>query len=190
MPYGRFLRACEATNYDLLLLQRRFGVSFEQLAHRLTTLHRVGQRGLPFFMARIDAAGQFSKRYKGASNTRLLDGAGTCPLWSPHMAPQTLTPQWVELAELGNAPTQWLTLSQTQTSSQAHATPSTSYTIILGLEARFAQNLAPILPATPIGLGCMQCPRRDCRQRAIPPRGAALQFNERERGLTPFDFNG
>ena len=45
MPYGRFLRACEATGYDLTLLQRRFGVSFEQLAHRLTTLQRIGQRG-------------------------------------------------------------------------------------------------------------------------------------------------
>ncbi|MEY2944248.1 MAG: hypothetical protein RLY97_2262, partial [Pseudomonadota bacterium] len=47
MPYGRFLRGCESTGYDLPLMQRRFGVGFEQLAHRLTTLHRVGQRGLP-----------------------------------------------------------------------------------------------------------------------------------------------
>lgn len=36
MPYSRFLRACEATGYDLPILERRFGVSFEQLAHRLT----------------------------------------------------------------------------------------------------------------------------------------------------------
>ena len=57
MPYGRFMRACEATGYDLPVLMRRFGVGFETLAHRLTTLHRVGQRGLPFFMARIDRAG-------------------------------------------------------------------------------------------------------------------------------------
>ena len=69
MPYGRFMRACEATGYDLTMLQRRFNVGFEQLAHRLTTLQRVGQRGLPFFMARIDRAGQFSKRYAGASGT-------------------------------------------------------------------------------------------------------------------------
>ena len=61
MPYGRFLRACEATGYDLPVLERRFAVSFEQLAHRLTTLQRVGQRGLPFFMIRLDRAGQFSK---------------------------------------------------------------------------------------------------------------------------------
>ncbi|MGI8942951.1 MAG: helix-turn-helix domain-containing protein, partial [Qipengyuania sp.] len=73
MPYLRFLRACEATGYDLPVLQRRFGVSFEQLAHRLTTLQRVGQRGLPFFMARIDRAGQFSKRFAGASGVGFLE---------------------------------------------------------------------------------------------------------------------
>ena len=54
MPYARFLRACETTGYDLELLQRRFGAGFEQIAHRLTTLQRVGARGLPFFMLRID----------------------------------------------------------------------------------------------------------------------------------------
>ncbi|MEL4403164.1 ImmA/IrrE family metallo-endopeptidase, partial [Shewanella algae] len=57
MPYARFLRACEATGYDIELLQRRFGAGFEQVAHRLTTLQRVGARGLPFFMVRIDRAG-------------------------------------------------------------------------------------------------------------------------------------
>jgi len=72
MPYDRFLRACEATGYDIMLLQRRFGAGFEQVAHRLTTLQRVGQRGLPFFMLRIDKAGQSSKRYAGASGSPLV----------------------------------------------------------------------------------------------------------------------
>ncbi|MFZ3485630.1 ImmA/IrrE family metallo-endopeptidase, partial [Sphingomonas sp. 3-13AW] len=44
MPYARFLRACEATGYDVPLLARRFGTSLEQVAHRLTTLGRVGAR--------------------------------------------------------------------------------------------------------------------------------------------------
>ena len=71
MPYARFLRGCEATGYDIELLQRRFGAGFEQVAHRLTTLQRVGARGLPFFMIRIDRAGQASKRYSGASGDAL-----------------------------------------------------------------------------------------------------------------------
>ena len=86
MPYARFLRACEATGYDLDLLQRRFGAGFEQVAHRLTTLQRVGARGLPFFMLRIDRAGQSSKRYAGASNSPLVETDMRCPLWQLHHA--------------------------------------------------------------------------------------------------------
>jgi predicted transcriptional regulator/DNA-binding XRE family transcriptional regulator len=184
MPYGRFLRACETTGYDLALLQRRFGVSFEHLAHRLTTLHRVGQRGLPFFMARVDASGQFSKRYTGASGTRLLETERTCPLWAIHHPTPTLTAQSLDLADQGHAPTQWLSFSQAV---------SPRFTIALGLESAHAGALTPTqIPSgapTPIGLGCALCPRKDCRQRARPPRGTTLQFNERERSLTPFDFN-
>ena len=86
MPYARFLRACEATGYDVELLQRRFGAGFEQVAHRLTTLQRVGARGLPFFMLRIDRAGQASKRYAGASGAALVEADGRCPLWRLHHA--------------------------------------------------------------------------------------------------------
>ncbi|MGN6497495.1 MAG: helix-turn-helix domain-containing protein, partial [Tsuneonella sp.] len=50
MPYGRFLRACEATGYDLPVLQRRVGVGFEQHAHPHTTLPRGGHRGFPVFI--------------------------------------------------------------------------------------------------------------------------------------------
>ena len=58
--------------YRNMLLQRRFGAGYEQVAHRLTTLQRVGARGLPFFMLRIDRAGQSSKRYAGASASPLV----------------------------------------------------------------------------------------------------------------------
>lgn len=85
MPYARFLRACEATGYDLPVLQRRFGVSFEQLAHRLTTLNRVGARGLPFFLMRVDRAGQISKRLAGAADPGLVEAEGLCPLMNVFM---------------------------------------------------------------------------------------------------------
>ncbi len=44
-PYGRFRETAEASGYDLGLLKARFGVSFEQACHRLTTLSRSGARG-------------------------------------------------------------------------------------------------------------------------------------------------
>ena len=63
LPYSRFLRECEATKYDIELLSHRFGASFEQVAHRLTTLQKPDARGIPFFFLRMDSAGNVSKRF-------------------------------------------------------------------------------------------------------------------------------
>lgn len=199
MPYGRLLRACEATGYDLPILQARFGVGFEQLAHRLTTLQRVGQRGLPFFMARIDRAGQFSKRHAGASGTMLLESEHSCPLWVAHEAFERagqFCAQTVSLEE-GGASREWFTISRTVTGTSVAANEAPRFAIVLGLEARLAGQLAMArgrianpAQATRIGLGCARCHRDDCRQRSLPPRGAAIEFDERVRGLTPFALGG
>lgn len=198
MPYGRFMRACEATGYDLTLLQRRFNVGFEQLAHRLTTLQRVGQRGLPFFMARIDRAGQFSKRYAGASGTTMLESDVACPFWNVHRAFEQagrIQVQTVEFAETDGQASHWFTLARTVEGSGARGGDTAQFSVILGLEATLASQLAQArglsldpTQAALIGPGCARCHRGDCQQRSLPPRGAALQFDERSRGLTPFQF--
>ena len=195
MPYGRFLRACEATGYDFDVLTRRFGVGFEQLAHRLTTLQRVGQRGLPFFMARLDRAGQYSKRYAGASGATLLESPDSCPLWHAHRAferPGELLVQAVLQDGAGAAPAHWLTMART-----VQGRGGARFVVALGIEARLAGDLAAargisLRPedATAIGLGCARCHVPGCVQRSLPPRGAALQFSALEQGVTPFRFAG
>jgi predicted transcriptional regulator len=199
MPYGRFLRACEATGYDLGVLQRRFGVGFEQLAHRLTTLQRVGQRGLPFFMARLDRAGQFSKRYAGASGTTLLQSEASCPLWNVHQAFEHAGQFCAQLVAIeGDSDSEaWFTLARTVSGSAVAGEEAPRFTVVLGVEARLAGQLAlargqalELPAATRIGLGCAACHRSDCRQRSLPPRGVALAFDERIRGLTPFALGG
>ena len=197
MPYGRFLRACEATGYDLPMLQRRFGVGFEQLAHRLTTLQRVGQRGLPFFMLRIDRAGQVSKRFTGASSALFLEHDATCPLWSIHAAFERAGRIVAEHVALDPATGggNWFTLARTVQGSGAGARGQAEFVVGLGIDASMAAQIAgargvSLLPAeaTPIGPGCARCYRPDCMQRSLPPRGAPLRFDERSRGLTPFEF--
>ena len=200
MPYERFMRACEATGYDPVILQRRFGVSFEQLAHRLTTLQRVGQRGLPFFMARIDRAGQFSKRYAGASGATLLESEVSCPLWVAHQAFERagrICTQLVEFQESSGQSNQWLTVARTVEGSGAASEGASQFVVVLGLEARMAGQLALArgvvldpAQAVRIGPGCALCHRADCQQRSLPPRAGALVFDERTRGLTPFDISG
>ena len=78
MPYDAFLKTAEANQYDITLLGRRFGTSFEQVCHRLTTLQRPGARGIPFFLIRVDNAGNISKRFS-AGGFHFARFGGTCP---------------------------------------------------------------------------------------------------------------
>jgi len=196
MPYARFLRACEATGYDLELLQRRFGAGFEQVAHRLTTLQRVGARGLPFFLVRIDRAGQASKRFSGASGSPFTESDARCPLWHVHQAFDRPDGLFVQLVELEDG-AKWLTLSRAVTpQGRRYGAVHAEFAIGLGVAADLAGSLAAARgvdlrgEATPIGLGCRACGRLACPQRSAPPAGRALLINERERGLSAFTFAG
>ncbi|MEH6701735.1 helix-turn-helix domain-containing protein [Parasphingorhabdus sp.] len=195
MPYERFLKACEQTGYRIQLLQRRFGAGFEQVAHRLTTLQRVGSRGLPFFMVRIDRSGMISKRYAGASNAPLVESAHRCPLWDIHRVFEQPAEIRSQLVALEDGST-WFTLSRAVQGIGSGAGGYTpAFAIGLGVSADVASALhyargkdLSIEQADPIGLGCPACTRPQCSQRSAPPRSRPLTFNERERGLTPFDF--
>ncbi len=212
MPYGRILRSAEGSGYDLPLLERRFGVSFEQLAHRLTTLQRVGARGLPFFMLRIDRAGQISKRYAGASGSPMVDGAIGCARWRIFEAferPHMLVHDHVVLED-GSRWLSWARNIEGQ-ARDAAATPA-RFAVVLGLEQGLAAPIsAPSMqgdygsvmtaraatgtgagsdgvPANPVGLGCARCQRADCIQRARPPLGRTLIVDERARSAAAFSF--
>jgi XRE family transcriptional regulator, fatty acid utilization regulator len=197
MPYARFLRACEATGYDLAILQRRFGVSFEQLAHRLTTLNRVGARGLPFFLSRVDRAEQVSKRLAGAADPGLVEAEGMCPLSSVFLAFDRSGEPLVEIVVMPDG-ARFVTLTHaTSRAGRTLSGDSGRFAIMLGLTAAMAGQLAAIRgqdpmsgPATPIGPGCRRCLRSECPQRSHPPVGRALLIHERERGVTPFNFVG
>ncbi len=197
MPYGRFLRACDTTGYDLLLLQRRFGASFEQVAHRLTTLQRVGARGLPFFLLRVDRAGQVSKRYLGASQSPLVDGGARCPLWSLHEAFARAGETVSELVELEDG-SRWFTQSRAvEASGLMGGGAQGRFAVCVGVEAKLAAPLAAARGvdlmrsnAGQIGLGCRRCTRPNCAQRSLPPLGRGLRIRDGERSVSPFDFVG
>lgn len=193
MPYARFLRACEATGYDLELLRRRFGASAEQVAHRLTTLQRVGARGLPFFMLRIDRAGQVSKRFAGASGSPLVESPVPCPLLDAYAGFARPDERIVQLVALEDG-SRWFT------SSRCVAPPGgwagvvrARFVVTLGLAADAARGLAAARgldldgEAVPVGLGCRAC-TRECPQRSAAPAGRAMLVNEREAGVSPFGF--
>lgn len=174
LPYGRFVRACEGTGYDLQRLARRFGVGHATLAHRLTSLGRVGSRGLPWGLVRLDRAGQLSQRVAGASGWRVVDAAAGCPLWAALAAGERageLVSQVVEWPDGGR----WLTIARTVW-APAHGADGQSarFTIVLGLDLRFADGLGASHSSAlggsvqPIGPGCAACERSGCPARALP----------------------
>lgn len=196
MPYARFLRACEATGYDVELLGRRFGAGWEQVAHRLTTLQRVGARGLPFFMIRIDRAGVASKRYSGASGAAMVEAEGRCPLWRLHHAFDRPGETAVQLVELEDG-TRVFTVSRTVTPQVRRVGDAgVAFAVGLGVEASAAAALAAARgvdlggAVTPIGLGCRACLRPDCPQRSAAPTGRALLVHDRERRVSALTFAG
>jgi predicted transcriptional regulator/DNA-binding XRE family transcriptional regulator len=196
MPYARFLRACEASGYDVELLQRRFGASFAQVVHRLTTLQRVGARGLPFFLVRTDRAGQVSIRYAGASGSPLAESMVLCPLWNLFDAFARADESVTQLVELEDG-SRWFTLARcTHPHAATMAGVRPRFAMALGLPAREAAVLAAArgvdlgASAVPIGLGCRACTRMDCAQRSAAPAGRGLVVSDRERGVTAFGFSG
>lgn len=194
MPYEPFARAVEQRRYDVEALSRQFGTSFEQTAHRLTTLNRPGQERVPFFFLRVDEAGNVSKRLDGAGFPFAAHG-GACPLWSVHSVfrrPGEIVTQWLELPD-GQ---RFFSIARTVTSGGGcHSHPRIYRAIALACAAEhaprliYAEGIDPQrVAATPIGVACRLCHRTACRARAEPPIGREILRDDYSRAAEPFTF--
>ena len=195
LPYGRFLDAARTLRYDIEILQRRFGASFEQVCHRLTTLGRNGARGVPFFFIRVDNAGNVSKRLSGGGFHFARFG-GTCPRWIVHDAFRMPGQIRTQLAAMPDG-SRYLTIARTVDAFESRTWEQPpQYAIGLGCDIRDAEHLVYAdgldlgseRAAVPIGVACRVCERLDCRQRAHPPLNYRLKVDENVRRTTPFTF--
>ncbi len=191
MPYRDFARAAQELRYDVEALAAGFGVSFEQAAHRLTTLQRPGAEGVPFFFIRIDRAGNVSKRLDGAGFPFARHG-GACPLWNVHAAfgqPGTVLVQKIELPDGAR----FLSIARTVTAGGgAHGALRVTRAIALACAEHHAGQLvyADALKdeATPMGIACRFCHRPQCLARSAPPIGRDLRSDHFRQAVTPFAF--
>ena len=194
MPYERFLKACRESRYDLDVLAATFGVSFEQVCHRATTLQREGATGVPFFFLRIDKAGNVSKRFN-ATGFHLAEHGGACPRWDVHMSfrtPGRILPQLVEMPD----GSRYFTINRTvDRPSIGYRSQDHRLAVTLGCPVEHAESIVyadiyrlsdPGLP-TPIGINCRLCPRQSCAQRAHQPIHLELPIDEKRRGQTRFE---
>lgn len=195
MPYGKFHAAAEALGYDVEVLGARFGASFEQVAHRLTTLARPGARGIPFFLVRADSAGNVSKRFS-SGRFPFSQFGGTCPLWNLHSTFRTPGQVVTQIVELPDG-SRWFSVARSvKRAYTPWGMPDPQFVVGLGCELKYAHRLvyargfdlsAP--DPTPIGINCRLCERVACPQRAAPPLMHALHVDEMKRGVSPFEFD-
>lgn len=193
LPYGRFLEAAESLRYDIGVLQRRFGVGFETICHRLSTLQRPAARGVPFFFIRVDRAGNISKR-QSATDFHFSRIGGTCPLWNVYEAFATPGRILTQLAAMPDG-RRYLWIARTVSrEAGAFGAPGKVFSIGLGCDLRHAErlvysrglDLANPEAATPIGAGCKVCDRRNCPQRAFPSMGQTLSIDADMRYFEPY----
>ena len=192
MPYAAFAKAVEARRYDVEALARQFGTSFEQTAHRLTTLQKPGQERVPFFFLRVDPAGNVSKRLDGAGFPFARHG-GSCPLWSVHRVfetPRQVVTQWLELPD-GQ---RFFSIARTVTAGGGGwGSPRVDRAIALCCAADHAHRLiytqgSPPPAPTPIGVTCRLCHRPHCLARSAPPIGRDMLPDDYRGTRAPFGF--
>ncbi len=193
MPYGSFLKACEEVRYSIDRLCGEFGANVEQVAHRFTTLSRPGARGVPFFMLRVDPAGNISKRYAG-DNFPFSRFGGTCPRWNLHAAFQAAGQVVTQLIETPDGQ-RFFTVARTIERPIKTELGGGLLAIGLGCAIEHAHKLHCAegydlmqAPVTPVGPACAICPRTDCGYRANPPAGRMLAVDTSRKTISPYPF--
>lgn len=194
MPYGAFLRASEAYGYDIEELGHVFGASLEQVAHRLSTMQRPRERGIPFFFARVDAAGTITKRHS-ATALQFARFGGACPLWNVHRAFEAQGRIIRQLAETPDG-NRYLCLAWShEKRSGGYNGTTRRYAYALGCEVVHANRLVygqdvDLARAgfDPIGISCRICERRACPQRSVPPLAAAITVPQDRRSIVPYEI--
>ncbi len=192
MPYKSFLDETISSKYDFDHLATRFGVSFEQACHRVATLHRPGEAGVPLFFFRIDRAGNVSKRLN-ATDFQLAEYGGACPRLDVHNSfrtPGRIIPQLVEMPDTSR----YLVFARTVDRPIAtRHNQDNRLAIAIGCDVQHAKAIGYAdelhlagARATEIGINCRICPRGHCEQRAQPGLGLSSQFNTNHRGATRY----
>ncbi|MDO5620172.1 MAG: short-chain fatty acyl-CoA regulator family protein [Paracoccus sp. (in: a-proteobacteria)] len=192
MPYRRFLHAARDERHDLERLGHLFGASLEQVAHRLSTLQRSGEKGIPFFFVRVDQAGTITKRHS-ATRLQFARFGGACPLWNVHQAFETPGRFLRQLAETPDGVRYLLLARDVSKSAGRFNAPIRRFAIALGCEIShahaitYSDGLDLGTRGEPIGISCRICPRRQCHQRAVPPIDRDLIVPQERRSPLPYE---
>lgn len=195
MPYTQFLAEAKKQRYDLEKLELRFGVTFEAVCHRLSSLQRPGAKGIPFYFVRVDKAGNISKR-QSASRFHFARSGGACPLWNVHDAFSAPGKILTQLAQMPDGKVYFCIARTVTKAGGGYLDPQREFAIGLGCDIEYANQLVYSAgvdldnpeAVVPIGPSCRVCERIDCAQRAFPPIHMRLSIDENRRSFKPYLF--
>jgi predicted transcriptional regulator/transcriptional regulator with XRE-family HTH domain len=195
LPYRQFHEVAERFRYDVERLSAFYSVSYETIAHRLSTLQRPSMRGVPFSFVRVDRAGNMSKR-QSATGFHFSSSGGTCPLWNVYETFANPGKILVQIAQMPDGRNYMWVARTVERRASRYGQPGKTFAIGLGCELRHAHRLVYSegldlsgdagVSATPIGAGCRVCERDNCPQRAFPALGRALDINEHRSTVSPY----
>ena len=193
MPYARVLEHAGALRHDVDALANRFGVSWEQACHRLSSLQRPNARGVPFFFLRVDPAGNVSKRFSAAGFPFARFG-GSCPRWVVHQAFASPGQVQVQVAQLPDGATFLCFARCVVGRAVTWGEPEPRHVIAMGCEIQhadqvvYADGLDLKAATVGIGLSCRLCEREGCRSRAFPPLEHRLALDPLLSSDSPYRF--
>jgi predicted transcriptional regulator/transcriptional regulator with XRE-family HTH domain len=192
LPYQQFHEVVENFRYDVERLSAFYSVSFETIAHRLSTLQRPSMRGVPLSFVRVDRAGNMSKR-QSATGFHFSSSGGTCPLWNVYETFANPGKIGVQVAQMPDGRNYMWVARTVERRAHRYGQPGKTFAIGLGCELRHAHRLVYSEGldlsgdnSTPIGAGCRVCERDNCPQRAFPALGRALDVDEHRSTVSPY----
>ncbi|MCI4660967.1 MAG: short-chain fatty acyl-CoA regulator family protein [Neomegalonema sp.] len=186
MPYEPFLEAATAARYDIDVLARQFGASYEQVAHRCVTLRRPGAEGIPFAFMRADPSGFVSKRFP-LPGLALPRHGGACPLWVIYRAFQTPDAIVRQLAEFPGGERFLFFARALSKEGASFDRPRHLMSVMLACGADYADQVVysdglaigrRALPE-PVGPSCGLCARQTCSYRQ---EAALFQYAQAQNG--------
>ncbi len=197
LPYKELLRAAKETRYNLDVLTSRFLVTQEQILHRLTTLRKSEDTGIPFFFIRIDKAGNISKQITmPGMDMHFPRENALCPRWDIQSAFEKSPAPAIKLIETPEGQHFVTVAHHIVKHSPGINTPAKSYVIAIGCPYEQAKQMIysdyidlDKEKATPIGPTCRLCWRQECSWRAVPPStGGRLSVDEYRRDKLPYQI--
>ena len=112
MPYETFYTATARSRYDIGLLSRRFQVRWRDVVRRITSLHKPGRAGVPFFLLELDPVGNVCTFSPGANFT-LARAGNPCLKLIPPGVNTNHGRVAVESVALGDGP-EWLIIAHAE----------------------------------------------------------------------------